>query len=149
MNGKCQDCGFELWIPIADLRCSSIGLYDDARFPGRCLVMFHEHVEAQEELEGSILESWMLDLKTASSVIKKVTGAPRINLAILGNAEPHLHAHLIPRMPGGDPIPTRSPWDHPLPVTPLHPTEVTHLVTELCKRLGSSQRRGEGMRIGS
>jgi len=142
MNERCMDCGFELWIPISDLRCSTIGLYNDARFPGRCLLMFNEHVEALEDLDGEALENWMLDLRAASTVIKKVAGARRINLAILGNAEPHLHAHLIPRIPDDDPIPTQSPWDHPLSAMALDPHRVDELVRQLKDELAPVSREG-------
>lgn len=134
-RARCVACGFELWIPIADLRCSTLGLYNDARFPGRCLLSFNEHAETLEDLDRKQAQSWMLDLKVASAVIKGVTGAQRVNLAILGNAEPHLHAHLIPRIPNNDPIPTQSPWDHPLPSIPLEPYLIDELVAHLKNEL--------------
>jgi len=35
---RCATCGFELHHPIATLSVSALGLYDDARFPGRCIL---------------------------------------------------------------------------------------------------------------
>jgi diadenosine tetraphosphate (Ap4A) HIT family hydrolase len=31
----------------------------------------------------------------------------------------HVHAHLIPRIEGGDPVPDQSPWQHPDPPSPM------------------------------
>lgn len=43
-------------------------------------------------------------------VVKGAVGAKRMNYAILGNAVPHVHAHVIPRFET-DPNPNQSPWN--------------------------------------
>jgi diadenosine tetraphosphate (Ap4A) HIT family hydrolase len=50
----------------------------------------------------------------------KVTGAARINYAILGNAEPALHAHVIPRYTD-EPEAQRSshPWSYDWNAAPV------------------------------
>lgn len=93
--------------------------------------MLHQHVEALEELEDDILYEWILDIRAASWTIKRATGAERVNVAILGNAEPHLHAHLIPRVVEGDPAPNQSPWDNPNPARPLAVFDRTAIVERL------------------
>lgn len=40
---------------------------------------------------------FLLDMARLGDALLKVTGAARINYAILGNQEPALHAHVIPR----------------------------------------------------
>jgi len=40
---------------------------------------------------------FLLDVARLGDALLKVTGAARINYAILGNQEPALHAHVIPR----------------------------------------------------
>jgi len=40
---------------------------------------------------------FLLDMTRLGDALLKVTGAARINYAILGNLEPALHAHVIPR----------------------------------------------------
>ncbi|HEY6483161.1 MAG TPA: hypothetical protein VIY54_06505 [Steroidobacteraceae bacterium] len=40
---------------------------------------------------------FLLDMARVGDALLKVTGAARINYAILGNQEPALHAHVIPR----------------------------------------------------
>ena len=123
INYKCSVCDFKLWNPITNhdlsvLSCSYLGLYDDARFPGRCIISYNEHVEDFAYMELFDMTAFMSDVQWAGRAIQEATGAKRINYAILGNAVPHVHAHLIPRY-GTDPVPNKSPWNHPDDVTPL------------------------------
>lgn len=124
-------CGFELWVPIADLSVSTVGLYDDDRFPGRCIVAFREHHVALEDLKDDQASAFMADIRIVGRAIKEATDATRINYAVLGNTEPHLHCHVIPRQVD-DPVPTRPPWEHPAKKAPLP----TSRVDEICKALG-------------
>jgi len=109
----CSTCSFELWNPITELNHSAVGLYDDERFIGRSLVVLNEHYELLEDLPPEKLLGFMTDIQETVNVIKKVTGSRRVNVAILGNREPHVHAHLIPRYPEGEIKPDSSPWDDP------------------------------------
>ena len=93
---KCEVCGFWLWQPMATGDRVSLGLYDDDRFPGRCLLVWDDHVEHLDELGGDDLLSFTRSIQQVSLAIKRATGVGRVNVAILGNQEPHLHAHLIP-----------------------------------------------------
>lgn len=104
-------CGFVLWNPVAQSETSRLGLYDDARFPGRCILRLDAHYESLEELPEDVLMSFMQDIQAAMSAIKAATGAARVNVAILGNRDPHVHAHLIPRFPGEEEFPDCSPWN--------------------------------------
>lgn len=54
---------------------------------------------------------YLLDLARLGDAILKVTGAARINYAILGNFEPALHAHVIPRYADEpEDLRTSHPW---------------------------------------
>lgn len=105
------ECGFVLWNPIAKSETSRLGLYDDARFPGRCILRLDAHYDSLEELPEDILISFMEDVQTSISAIKAATGAVRVNVAILGNRDSHVHAHLIPRFPEKEQFPDCSPWN--------------------------------------
>jgi len=108
---ECDVCGFGLWNPIASLSRSTIGLYNDARFPGRCIVSLDIHKDNFEELDEETTALFMEDIQKAMRAIKSATGADRVNMAILGNAESHVHAHLIPRYPDSEEFPKSSPWN--------------------------------------
>ena len=54
---------------------------------------------------------FMEDVRISIEAIKAVTGSERVNFAILGNRESHVHAHLIPRYPLVEEFPDCSPWN--------------------------------------
>jgi diadenosine tetraphosphate (Ap4A) HIT family hydrolase len=131
-------CGFELWLPIARLEVTHLGFYDDARFPGRCLLVLDRHHEDFARLQPDLMVRFVRDAQTAGAAIQRAVGADRINYAILGNAEPHLHFHLIPRIFRNEPRPKQSPWDHPDPVSRL-PIERR---AEVIRRIVDELQRG-------
>ena len=120
-------CGFVLYHPIAQSDTSKIGLYSDSRFPGRCILALRsdrcfqggKHVELLEELPDSMMLDFMSDVRAVCRAIGRAVAADRVNIAILGNREHHLHAHLIPRFSSNEAFPDCSPWDDPRPKTPL------------------------------
>ena len=132
----CLHCRFELYKPIATLDYSTIGLYNDARFPGRLLQPFTKrHVEALEELTVSEVTGFITEVQKISRILKEVTKSPRINVAFLGNSVPHSHAHLIPRYPNREVFPGSSPWNDPRRLSVLPDKEIEGLVARILKRL--------------
>ena len=125
---SCQLCDFSLYLPIAELSCSVLGLYDDARFPGRCLLALSDHHEEFSELNSSLTKEFVKDMQVAARAIKRAVQATRMNYAILGNAAAHLHAHIIPRQAKDDPIPRKSPWSHPNATSPLDETTKRQII---------------------
>ena len=126
----CDECGFKLWLPVLSNPTTHLGLYDDARFPGRCILVFGRHVEHLTELTRDESCTFMEDGRLAAAAIHDVTGARRINYAVLGNTEPHLHLHLVPRF-DAEPKPKRPPWEDPRPTTPLAPDRIAELRSSL------------------
>jgi diadenosine tetraphosphate (Ap4A) HIT family hydrolase len=118
-------------MPIADLGASVLGLYDDGRFPGRCLLVLKEHREHWEDLQAPVLNSFVADSQRAMRAIRAVTGSSRVNLAVLGNTDAHVHSHLVPRFPDLELLPGKSPWNDPRPLFPLPPGEAERLIEGL------------------
>lgn len=131
MNYRCDACGFKLFVPVEELEVSWLGLYDDARYPGRCLVVYKQHKELLQALPRNDRHRFLDDVDASMRAIASVTGAVRVNMAVLGNTEPHLHSQLIPRLPGGDPVPERPHWEDPRPRVPLDGDLLTTLVEAL------------------
>lgn len=131
----CATCRFDLWLPVVALRVSHVGIYDDARFPGRCLLALDEHHEDLPELPEQLLQAFLADLKDLSRALRKVTGASRLNFAVLGNAVPHVHWHVVPRHPSAEPEPERSPWEDPRPRAALEPALLEGILTGLSHEL--------------
>ncbi len=64
---------------------------------GYCLLLPDPVVADLNALEGAARAQYLADVGTLGDVLLRVTGALRINYAILGNLEPALHTHLFPR----------------------------------------------------
>jgi diadenosine tetraphosphate (Ap4A) HIT family hydrolase len=135
MDGQweCSKCGFRLYLPIEapDLKVSQLGLYNDGRFPGRCILALNTHSEHLEELDPRVRAQFWDDAARVGWVIRRLTGATRINYAVLGNGTPHLHIHLIPRQPAYEELPTRSPWNDPRNAFELDPGQLRALVSRI------------------
>jgi diadenosine tetraphosphate (Ap4A) HIT family hydrolase len=124
---RCATCGFEVGEVIARLETGALAHYSDRDFPGRCVLAVHEHAEKLEELSPQQLTRLMLDVRRAGRAIRKATGAPRINYAVLGNVAPHIHVHLIPRGAPSDRHGTDTPWGPPPKTEPLASEESERL----------------------
>ena len=138
MSYKCSDCDFSLWDYVGRVwnfpNYCYVGLYDDNRYPGRCLVVFDKHKEILEELNSYELEYFTNCMVRVGSIIKELTGAKRINYAILGNTESHVHAHVIPRF-DNDPNPKKSPWDRPDKACPMDKDKLNSIKIKLSEQL--------------
>lgn len=134
---RCTECGFELWRPLWRFETSVLGLYDDARFPGRCLLVLDDHKVNFDDLPQRRAQAFAVDIQRAARAIRRALSPDRVNIALLGNTEPHIHAHLIPRY-ADDPIPLRPPWEHPEPKTKLSGAVLSDVVERLKNWLESN-----------
>ena len=89
-----------------------------------------------EEDRGALCAWLAANLEVAGQAIRKATGATRINYAVLGNAAPHIHVHLIPRGGANDLRGTDTPWGPPQPSEPLPEDEAERLRSEIAMALG-------------
>lgn len=64
---------------------------------GYCLLLPDPVVPDLNSLTGEAREQFLRDMAALGDAVLAVTGAERINYEILGNVEPALHAHVIPR----------------------------------------------------
>lgn len=115
----CNECGFDIWHPIRELQTSVLGLYDDRRFPGRCILSLKQHAEHYDEIAPNVWQTFSRDAQRAGKAIRMATKASRLNIALMGNVVPHLHFHIFPRHSDREPLPNRPPWEHPEESGPL------------------------------
>ena len=108
----CDTCGFILGEPIAKLEVSDLCFVSDHRFPGRCVVVLHQHATELFDLSPSVRHAFADDVSTAALAIMLAVNAFKMNYEILGNADPHVHCHLIPRQ-SDEPKPKAPAWLHP------------------------------------
>ncbi len=128
---RCTACGFEQPRPIARLRAATLAFYDDARFPGRCVLVLDEHATLIEDLPVEQARDLALDVRRAAAAIRAASGARRINYAAFGNVVPHVHVHLIPRHGDWETAPRATAWDHPEPEQRLDASEADRLVAAI------------------
>jgi diadenosine tetraphosphate (Ap4A) HIT family hydrolase len=88
-------------------------LGDPQILPGYCLLYPDPVVPHLNGLDGDARQRFLADMARLGDAVLQVTGAMRINYEILGNAEPALHAHVIPRYADEpDASRTRPVWLH-------------------------------------
>ena len=80
---------------------------------GYCLLLPDPVVPHLNSLTGAAREQFLRDMTTLGDAVLAVTGAERVNYEILGNVEPALHAHVIPRHAAEDPdLRKKAVWLH-------------------------------------
>ena len=82
---------------LARLFCGWL-LFGERQFVrGYVLLLPDPVVPTLNALAAQERSQFLVEMARAGDALLKVTGAARINYAMLGNVEPALHAHLIPR----------------------------------------------------
>lgn len=80
---------------------------------GYCLLLPDPVVSDLNALSGEARRQFLDDMAALGDAVLAVTAAERINYEILGNVEPALHAHVIPRFAAEDPaVRTKPVWLH-------------------------------------
>jgi len=64
---------------------------------GYCLLLPDPVAPTLNDLDETERVKFMRDMSLIGDAVLEVTGAARINYEILGNSEPALHVHIIPR----------------------------------------------------
>jgi len=86
---------------------------------GYVLLLPDPVVSSLNALTTQARAQFMNDMGRLGDALLKVTGAARINYAILGNQEPALHAHVIPRYADEpDELRAAHPWAYDWQVAP-------------------------------
>jgi diadenosine tetraphosphate (Ap4A) HIT family hydrolase len=81
---------------------------------GYSILMPDPVVSSLNDLDFSQRAQYLCDMALVGDALLEVTGAYRINYAVMGNSDPVLHAHIVPRY-RDEPDKLRSgpPWAYP------------------------------------
>jgi diadenosine tetraphosphate (Ap4A) HIT family hydrolase len=94
-------------------------------------------VESLDDLQPADFISYMSELRASIAVLRAVFQPAHLNVEFLGNVEPHLHAHIIPRYVNdprwGQPIWTTVVGEFPKVL--LGEQEMTSIVERLREKL--------------
>lgn len=101
---------------IAEFAHGVVMLGENQGCPGWCVLVLKDHVEHMDALGEGVQQEVFAEVAKVARAIRRVfaaqgkDGGPvRINYECLGNVEPHIHWHVIPRH-ANDPTPRQAVW---------------------------------------
>jgi diadenosine tetraphosphate (Ap4A) HIT family hydrolase len=106
MSSDCFYCAKDqrlkdLMIEICQLGVSTLYLFKEQTYRGRCVVAYKGHINELFELEEKELALFMQDVTRAASAIKKAFAPDKINYGAYSDKLPHLHFHVVPKYKDG------------------------------------------------
>lgn len=106
MSSDCFYCNKDqrlkdLMIEVCRLGVSTLYLFKEQTYRGRCVVAYKEHINELFELEEKELALFMLDVTRAANAIKKAFSPDKINYGAYSDKLPHLHFHVVPKYKDG------------------------------------------------
>lgn len=111
---------------------------------GYCILLPDPVVPSLNDLSQQQRASYLDDMSLVGDAQLEVTGASRINYAIMGNSDQVLHAHIVPRYPGEpDEYRLNQPWSYPQEVIDsmlFDPERDRELMSQLRKSIGKRSK---------
>jgi diadenosine tetraphosphate (Ap4A) HIT family hydrolase len=84
-------------LPIADLPTSSVFLFKEQSYKGRCVVAYKKHDVEFRDLDDNNLLAFMKDVNKVASAINVHFQPVKINYGMYSDKLKHLHIHLVPK----------------------------------------------------
>ncbi len=91
----------DLMIEICDLSVSTVFLFKEQTYKGRCVVAYKDHNVELFELNDADLLAFMKDVNKVAKAIKKAFNPEKINYGAYSDKLKHLHIHLAPKYVDG------------------------------------------------
>ena len=106
MNNDCLYCNRnqlqkDLMIEICDLIVSTLFLFREQTYHGRCIVAYKDHARELYELDPQELSAYMEDVNKVAKAIKAAFEPVKVNYGAYSDKLPHLHFHLVPKYVNG------------------------------------------------
>jgi diadenosine tetraphosphate (Ap4A) HIT family hydrolase len=90
-----------LMIEIAQLRVSTLYLFKEQTYRGRCVVAMNEHVHEFFQLSQEKQDAYMRDVAQTAKAVEAAFSPGKVNYGAFGDTMPHLHFHIVPKYEGG------------------------------------------------
>ena len=123
----------DLMIKICDLSVSTVYLYKEQTYRGRCNVAFNKHEGNLFDLSDAEISSLFLDVAKAAKAMNKVFSPNKINYGSFADKMQHLHIHVVPKYEGGP------NWGDPFEMNPrkvyLSDDEYKKMIGDIKKHL--------------
>lgn len=91
----------DLMIEICDLQVSTLFLFKEQTYRGRCVVAHKDHNVELYALDDAGLLAFMQDVNRVAKAIKKAFAPAKVNYGAYSDKLPHLHIHLAPKYTDG------------------------------------------------
>jgi diadenosine tetraphosphate (Ap4A) HIT family hydrolase len=106
MSSICNYCSKNealnnLMIEIGQLRVSTLYLFREQTYRGRCIVALNEHETEFFHLSQDKQDAYMRDVAQAAAAIEKAFQPDKINYGAFGDTMPHVHFHIVPKYQDG------------------------------------------------
>lgn len=106
MNNDCLYCNKnqtqkDLMIEICELSVSTVFLFKEQSYKGRCIVAYKNHDVELYQLSSEELLAFMTDVNKVAAAIAKAYSPVKINYGAYSDKLPHLHIHLAPKYVDG------------------------------------------------
>jgi diadenosine tetraphosphate (Ap4A) HIT family hydrolase len=90
-----------LMIKICDLNVSTIYLFKEQTYKGRCNVVYKEHKSEISDLTENEAADFINDARKVAKAIHKAFNPDKINYGAFADTMKHLHLHIVPKYEGG------------------------------------------------
>ena len=118
-----------LMIKICDLDVSTVYLFKEQTYKGRCNVVFKEHKSEIADLTEEEAAAFIKDIRKVAKAIQKAFNPGKINYGAFADTMKHLHFHVVPKYEGG------TSWGTTFDMNPgkvlLNDEEYNELVTKI------------------
>jgi diadenosine tetraphosphate (Ap4A) HIT family hydrolase len=89
-----------LMIEICELGVSTVFLFKEQTYKGRCNVVYRDHVKELFQLTADELSAFMKDVAQAAAALDKAFEPDKLNYGAYGDTLHHLHMHIVPKYAG-------------------------------------------------
>ncbi|MBA9025630.1 diadenosine tetraphosphate (Ap4A) HIT family hydrolase [Peribacillus huizhouensis] len=86
-----------LMIEICQLDVSTVFLFKEQTYTGRCNVVYKDHVKELFQLDQDELAAFMNDVKKVGEALDKAFQPNKLNYGAYGDKMHHLHMHIVPK----------------------------------------------------
>ena len=91
----------DLMIEIAPMQVSTLYLFKEQTYRGRCVVAYRHHINELFELSDTERDLFMADVARAAKAMQAAINPAKINYGAYSDKLPHLHFHLVPKYRDG------------------------------------------------
>lgn len=91
----------KLMMPVCELETTTLYLFRDQTYLGRCAIALNDHISNFCELDDHTAEAFARDMKRTVSALSRIFSPDKINMGFYSDKLPHLHCHFAPKYKDG------------------------------------------------